>query len=128
MNKEAIPTKWSFIATWLEVLDAPKKVVNAATAIDDALENRGLKYNTQEWKTEYERVPIWNHTKLTELYRIIVDDNFCTACEDCKNKCHLCKLGEHKNCTPRSKHADKYYSIVRNWVRTRAYPELYELH
>jgi len=116
MTEEKIPTKWKYIAARLIELKAPKKVINAAIAIDDALGNLGLGYNTEEWEEDYDCILGLNRTTPSALYNLILTEEYCTACDDCNGICRRCQLGIGFACTPRSRHADKYFSIVRNWV------------
>ena len=116
MTEQKIPTKWNLIAILLEELNAPKKVINAAIEIDNALENLGLGDNTQDWEKNYDRMWEWNHANPIALYNLILTQKYCTACKDCGSICCHCKLGNGTNCTPRRWYADQYFSIVRNWV------------
>ncbi|MHA1287276.1 MAG: hypothetical protein ACTSPB_07720 [Candidatus Thorarchaeota archaeon] len=117
MTKEKIPTKWDFIANWLKKLNAPKKVINAAIAIDDALDSLGLGYNTEKWEEDYDDILQLDRTRLSLLYDLVLTDDYCIACDDCCLICRRCKLGTRFACTPRSKHADQYFTIVRKWAQ-----------
>lgn len=116
MTEETIQSKWVFISNWLKELGAPEKVINAATEIDNALIGLGLGYNTKEWEEDYDHVSRWNRADPTTLKKLIMNGYYCSACDDVDELCSKCKLGEVMSCTPRSKHADQYFTIVRRWV------------
>jgi len=112
MTKEIIPSKWMFIATWLIELKAPKKVVNAAIEIDNALIGLGLGNNTEFWEDMY------NYEIYTfKLIDLINCTDSCTACFFAYPHCKKCTFGSPGNCTPRSKYADQYFLIVYSWVK-----------
>lgn len=119
MTDEPVLSKWMFIAAWLIELKAPGKVVNAAIEIDKALIAYGLGHNTQEWERDYDYITGWDRTSYEALLNLINTEEYCTACEDVSGICRRCKLGTGLCCTPRSRHADKYFSIVRNWAEKR---------
>lgn len=119
MTNKPIKSKWMFIADWLRELNAPKKVINAAIAIDDALESRDLGYNTRSWVQDFDNVSKWDRTNFNALLNLIMNDNYCTACENCEWICFNCKLGEQKNCTPRHWYADEYFSIIKKWIEKK---------
>jgi len=119
MTEERIPTKWDFIASWLREINAPKKVINAAIAIDDALDDLGLGYNTKDWEEDIDNVSSWDRTSFNALYSLISNQEYCTACEDCDTICRHCKLGDEVACTPRRWHADEYFTIIIKWVKKK---------
>ena len=109
MTEEAIPRKWEYIADQLRQIYAPKKVINAAIEIDNAMVKLKLEYNTLDWRR------IYSEDYLT-LLGLINNSASCSACHDATNGCTYCRLGGKTGCTPRCKHADDYYSIVHDWV------------
>lgn len=119
MTDEPVLSKWDFIAKWLKELNAPKKVINAAIEVDDALIACGLGHNTCDWERDYDYITGWDRTSYEALFNLINTEEYCTACEDVCGICRKCKLGANLCCTPRSRHADKYFSIVRNWTEQR---------
>lgn len=110
MTKEEIPRKWKYIADRLKLLNAPEKVINAATQIDNIMVKLGLGYNTPYWERHYLEYP-----EPEDLHDLIFYQSSCTACVDCDSVCSRCKLGHKGNCTPRSKYADDYFHIVGHW-------------
>jgi len=114
-DSSEFPRKWEYIATRLKEFNAPNKVHNAAIEIDNAMVRLGLGYHTGGWVMKYP-ICLKYPPSMHELYSLISDFSSCTACEDCKRTCMHCKLGCERHCTPRSKHADQYYNIVRQWV------------
>ena len=117
MTEEQIPSKWKFIASWLEELSAPKKVINAAIEIDNALIHLSLGYNTKEWVEVYDIISKWDRTRFDLLFDLMMNDEYCTACEDCGCICRHCKLGDSNTCTPRYWHADEYFTIIKRWIK-----------
>lgn len=114
-NEEDIPRKWEYIADQLDRLKAPAKVVNAAIEIDNAMVKLGLGYHTDDWVKRYPVLLKYPPT-ITELHSLVSSHRSCTACLDCLSICTNCKLGTERQCTPRSKHADRYYGIVKRWI------------
>ncbi len=110
MTKEEIPRKWKYIADRLKLLNAPEKVINAATQIDNIMVKLGLGYNTPYWERHY-----LEYLKSEDIHDLIFCQPSCTACVDCDNMCFRCKMGVKGNCTPRSRYADSYFYIVGHW-------------
>ena len=119
VTEQKIPTKWEYIDTWLTNLNAPKKVINAAIEINNALVDLGLGDNTQDWEKDYDRISRVDRTSLSRLHDLIMTDLYCTACVNCEYICIHCKLGDDSLCTPRHRYADDYFSIVRKWVEKK---------
>lgn len=112
-TKNDIPTKWEYIASQLKLHGAPIKVINAAHSIDQAMTDLKINEHTETWivSGQYNR-----SCHLECLRNLIPSRRTCNACVDAENLCANCKLGHYSGCTPRFKHADNYYLIVRRWV------------
>lgn len=115
MTEDKIPRKWEYIADQLRLLNAPAKVVNAATEINNAMVRLGLGFHTDLWKKSYP-ICVKYEPSITQINKLIRSMGTCSACVESGYICSDCKLGAPKRCTPRSKHADLYYSIVKDWI------------
>ena len=124
MTEKEIQSKWMFIAAWLIELKAPIKVVNAAIEIDNALIALGLGHNTPKWDKDYDSVSQWDRSTYPLLHNLIMSDSYCSACYEVDYDCGLCKLGDHHHCTPRSRYAANYFSIVRKWTQNQIDKEI----
>ena len=119
MTEKRVPRKWEYIADQLRKLNAPAKVVNAATEIDNAMVKLELGYNTKYWVNDlYHRTPPPS-TQLLRLLSLVNNSDSCSACDETIAGCHTCKLGGKDGCTPRRNYADKHYSIVYNWITSK---------
>jgi hypothetical protein len=112
MTEEVIPRKWEYIADQLRELNAPKKVINAATELDNIMVKLGLGFSTSYWERHY-----LEFSEPEDLHNLIFCQSSCTACEDCSRMCYRCKLGTKNECTPRSRYADEYFHIVGHWSK-----------
>lgn len=121
-DNDTVPRKWEYIATRLKEINAPDKVVNAAIEIDNAMVRLGLGYNTTVWVNAYPHY-VSNPPDTGGLYDIVMDRHSCSACVDSGYMCFACKLGSAHKCTPRSKHADKYFTIMKNWTKKKSKEE-----
>jgi hypothetical protein len=115
-DSKDIPRKWEYIADQLREHKAPAKVVNAAVESDNAMVKLGLGYHTEYWTKKYPIYLKYQPLLIKELYDLVTDNKSCSACEDCGCICSECKLGQSRRCTPRNKHADLYFTIVKFWV------------
>ncbi len=114
-DSEDIPRKWEYITTQLRKFNAPSKVVDAAVEIDNAMVRLGLGFHTDLWKKRYP-LCVKYEPSMYQLNKLIGSMGTCSACIESGYICSDCKLGAPKRCTPRSKHADLYFSIVKDWV------------
>lgn len=116
MHEGEIPRKWVFIADKLRMLNAPKKVINAAVELDRLMVKLSLGDNTPYWERHYNEYRV--SEDLGDLDKLIFCRASCTACVDVDNMCVNCKLGIKGNCTPRSRYADNYFYIIGIWSLT----------
>lgn len=117
-NNNKIPRKWEYIVSRLKEIDAPKKVTNAAIEMDNAMVRLELGFHTDLWEKRYP-LCVKYEPSIFQLNKLIGSMGTCSACVESGYICSDCKLGAARRCTPRSKHADLYFSIVKNWVAER---------